>query len=80
MYEQKIVERSPPVVVLRGQWWCNDERCCVVVFIGLSCRCRAKNGINCVGVEESMRAMTWPVDWSWGGVTWGYVLIAPSNL
>ena len=50
----------------------------VVVFIGLSCRCRAKNGINCVGVEESMRAMTWPVDW--GGVTLGYVLIAPSNL
>ena len=49
----------------------------VVVFIGLSCRCRAKNGIS-VGVEESMRAMTWPVDW--GGVTWGYVLIAPSNL
>ena len=78
MYEQKIVERSPPVVVLRGQWWCNDERCCVVVFIGLSCRCRAKNGINCVGVEESIRAMTWPVDW--GGVTLGYVLIAPSNL
>ena len=78
MYEQKIVERLPPVVVLRGQWWCNDERCCVVVFIGLSCRCRAKNGINCVGVEESIRAMTWPVDW--GGVTLGYVLIAPSNL
>ena len=25
----------------------------VVVFIGLSCRCRAKNGINCVGVEDS---------------------------
>ena len=78
MYEQKIVERSPRVVVLRGQWWCNDERCCVVVFIGLSCRCRAKNGINCVGVEESIRAMTWPADW--GGVTLGYVLIAPSNL
>ena len=31
-----------------------------------------------VGVEESMRAMTWPVDW--GGVTLGYVLIASSNL